>query len=68
MTNEECDLLCDIASKPGRRIMINDIPADRRDIAKRLRSSGFLVAFVGDWMALTDGGYEAMIRHCAGNF
>lgn len=68
MTDAECDLLIEISNKPGRRMMLRDIKAKDRKTAEALRSNGFLVAFVGEWVAVTDAGYDASILHCAHNF
>lgn len=70
MTNDDCDLLIAVSARPGRRMMVADLKKARLDIRRipSLVTDNFLVYFEGGWVAVTDGGYDAMIKHCAHNF
>lgn len=70
MTNDDCDLLIAVSARPGRRMMVDDLKKTRHDWRRipSLVSDKHLVFFEGGWVALTDGGYAAMIKHCAHNF
>lgn len=70
MTNDDCDVLVIVAAAPGRRMVVADLKKAKCDyrLIPRLVSDKHLVYFDGGWVALTDGGYDAMILHCAHNF
>lgn len=70
MTNDECDVLIAVSERPGRRVMVADLKKTRLDyrLLPSLIREKHLIHFEGGWVALTDGGYSAMIKHCAHNF
>ena len=69
MTNEECDVLIAVSAEPGRRMLLADMtPRNRKLAIKMAASTSYLILFIGDWVALSDGGYDAMVMHCAKNF
>jgi hypothetical protein len=51
-------------------MMVNDLKdtgLDYRRLPALIREK-YLIYFEGGWVALTDGGYAEMIKHCAKNF
>ena len=70
MTNDECDIMLVVAARPGRRILVSDLKKTRADarLLPSLIREKHLLYFEGGWVAMTDGGYDTMTRHCARNF